>query len=305
MSRSSTSPWWISDNGTNLSTLYAGDGTAASLVVSVPGGPSGTVYNGTIDFVLNGKPALFLFSTESGTILAWNGGTAATQVGARDNAVYKGLARATANGSNYLYAADFRHARIDVLNSQFQYVPLESMRDSNRDGEPFSLRDLNRQGFAPFNIQNIGGTLFVAYAKQDSAKHDDVPGAGLGFVAAFTPRGRLLRVFESGDWLNAPWGLAEAPGDFGPFSHCLLVGNFGSGQIAAYNSQTGRFLGLFEDATGTPIAIDGLWGLSFGSDGNSGKATALYFTAGPNGESNGLFGTLTPVASDLAQGNSN
>ena len=145
----------------------------------------------------------------------------------------------------------------------------------------------------------------MAFAKQDAGKEDEVAGPGLGFVAAFTPMGRLIKVFQHGNWLNAPWGLAEAPGDFGPFSHTLLVGNFGSGQIAAYNTVTGKFLGLFKDGSGKPISIDGLWALSFGNDSKAGNATSLYFTAGPNDESNGLFGTLTPEPTDLTDGNSN
>lgn len=311
MSRSSGSPWWVSDNGTNLSTLYLGDGTIAPLVVSVPGGPTGTVFNGTTDFPVNGKPSAFIFATEAGTILAWNGGTAATQVGANSNAIYKGLARATIHGENYLYAADFHHGAIDVYDKDFQYVPKSVLHSKDqgdhalRDCHPFSLPGEGWAGFAPFNIQNIGGNLFVAFAKQDADKHDEVDGPGLGVVASFTPEGRLIRVFRHGKWLNAPWALAEAPGDFGPFSHTLLVGNFGSGQIAAYNEQTGRFLGLFQDAAGSPLYIDGLWGLSFGNDSKAGLATTLYFTAGPNGESHGLFGSLNPVATDLTEGNSN
>jgi len=306
MSRSSGSPWWISDNGSNLSTLYGSDGTAVSLVVSVPGGPSGTVFNGTAAFQLNGKPAVFVFCTEGGTILAWNGGTAATVVASKNGAVYKGLALANVNGVNYLYATDFHYGKVDVLDTNFHYVTsMATLHDRDSDDRAFAMEDLWHKGFAPFNIQNIGGTLYVTYAKQDGAKHDDVPGAGLGFVAAFTPTGRLLQTLEHGNWLNAPWALAEAPGDFGPFSHTLMVGNFGSGQIAAYDTVSGRFLGLFEDATGSPISIDGLWALSFGNNGKAGSATALYFTAGPNGESNGLFGTLTPTAADLAQGNGN
>jgi uncharacterized protein (TIGR03118 family) len=318
MSRSSGSPWWISDNGTNLSTLYGADGTpfpavpAVPLVVSVPGGPTGTVFNGTGDFRLNdGKPAAFLFATEGGTILAWNGGAAASVVASKSDAVYKGLARAMIDGANYLYATDFHHGEVDVLDSNFNYVSLRSSHGGNGDDRgssklhPFSLEQGGLKGFAPFNIQNLGGSLFVTFAKQKADKHDEEDGPGLGIVAAFTPAGRLIRVFESGWWLNAPWALAESPADFGPFSHCLLVGNFGSGQIAAYSEQTGRFLGLFEDAGGNALSIDGLWGLSFGNGGKAGSPTVLYFTAGPNGESNGLFGTLVPAASDLTQGNSN
>ena len=152
-------------------------------------------------------------------------------------------------------------------------------------------------------MQNLGGTLFVTFAKQDAQKHDEVDGAGLGFVAAFTPGGRLIRIFEHGDWLNAPWGLALAPGDFGPLSHHLLVGNFGSGQIAAYNLETGLFQGLMTDTSGNAIWIDGLWGLSFGNGATAGALNALYFSAGPNSESNGLMGKLTAVSS--TGGNSN
>lgn len=312
LSRSSASPWWVSDNGTDVSTLYGGDGTRVPLVVNVPGGPTGTVFNGTTDFPLNGKPSVFLFATELGTILAWNGGTVATVVAPNTtNAIYKGLARATIAGANYLYAANFHAGTVDVFDANFQYVSRAALHGKHGDGHdfrdchPFSLEGARWAGFAPFNIQNIGGNLFVAFAKQDSDKHDEVDGPGLGIVASFTPTGRLIHVFEHGRWLNAPWALAESPGDFGPFSHCLLVGNFGSGQIAAYNEQNGRFLGLFEDASGNPISIDGLWALSFGNDSKAGLATTLYFTAGPNHESNGLFGTISPLASDLTEGNSN
>jgi uncharacterized protein (TIGR03118 family) len=309
MSRSSGSPWWISDNGKDVSTLYVANGSAAPLVVSVPGGPTGTVYNSTSDFELNGKPAVFLFATESGTILGWNGGNAASMVASKTNAVYKGLARATVHGKNYLYATDFHHGVIDVLDADFHYHSFGDRDDYGRgrddDHHPFTFDAARRAGLVPFNIQNIGGNLLVTFAKQDAAKHDDLHGPGLGIVASFTPDGRLITVFEHGSWLNAPWGLAESPSDFGPFSHRLIVGNFGSGQIAAYNVETGRFLGLLEDASGSPLTIDGLWGLSFGSDSTAGLATTLYFTAGPNDESDGLFGTLTPVPTDPTQGNSN
>ncbi len=300
MSRSSGSPWWLSDNGSNLSTLYASDGSIVPLVVSVPGGPTGTVFNGTTEFALNGKPAAFMFATEAGTILAWNGGAVATQVASKQHGVYKGLALATVDGTTYLYAADFGNGVVDVLDTNFHYVKTMSW-----DERAFSIDHCERDGFAPFNIQNIGGNLFVTFAKQDAAKHDEVDGPGLGFVAAFTATGKLIREYEHGNWLNGPWGLVEAPGDFGPLSHTLLVGNFGSGQIASYDLLTGRFVSLFEDSTGKPIWIDGLWGLSVGNNGKAGSSTVLYFTAGPNNENNGLFGTLTPVASDLIQGNGN
>jgi uncharacterized protein (TIGR03118 family) len=162
------------------------------------------------------------------------------------------------------------------------------------------------RGFAPFNIQNIGGTLFVAFAKQDAAKHDEVAGPGLGLIGAFTPTGKLIRWFEHVDGLNAPWGMAIAPSDFGTFSHHLLVGQFGSGEILAFNLESGEFAGKLLQPGGEPISIDGLWGIGFGAGNtNSGPQTTLFFAAGPTDESNGLFGNLTAVTTDLVQGNGN
>ncbi len=306
MSRSSGSPWWLSDNGTGLSTLYTGTGTAESLVVTIPTGdptmsttgtPSGTMYNGTTGFVLpNAKPANFLFVTEDGTISGWNGGAAAViVVNTKSASVFKGVAQATIQFPSigpvsYLYVADFRKGRVQVYDSSFNHVHV--MEQQFRD-------DWLPRGYAPFNIQNIGGELYVTFAKQDSAKHDEVDGAGLGFVDVFSPFGFLLRRLQHGPWLNGPWALAMAPGDFGIYSHDLLVGQFGSGNIAVYDPVTGEFKGLLEDSTNTPIAISGLWGLSFGSGGTSGSATALYFTAGPDDENHGLFGTITAVENTL------
>ena len=294
LSRSSNGVWWVSDNGANKSTLYGATGNAIPLVVTVPGGPTGTIFNGTGDFILGSKPAVFVFDAEDGSVSAWNGGTIATVVASKLNGVYKGLALADHEGSSYLYAANFRSGKIDVLDTNFHYVNLSHEHEE----EAFTLHDC-----APFNIQNLGGTLFVTFAKQDAQKHDEVDGAGLGFVAVFTTGGKLIRRFEHGDWLNAPWGLALAPGDFGSHSHQLLVGNFGSGQIATYNLETGRFEGLLTDASGKGIWIDGLWGLSFGNGGAAGAFNALYFSAGPNGEANGLMGTLTAL--NATEGNSN
>jgi len=306
MSRSSTSPWWISDNGTGLSTLYNGTGTASALVVTIPTGdptasttgtPTGTVYNGGTGFLLaNGKPAAFMFVTEDGTVSAWNGGTSATIMDNRKSAsVFKGAALATINIPHYgpatfLYVADFRRGNIRVYDSSFHHV--RTMENMFRDWAV-------PHGYAPFNVQNIGGELYVTWAKQDDQKHDEVDGAGLGFVDVFSPLGFLLRRMQHGPWLNGPWALAMAPGDFGIYSHDLLVGQFGSGNVAVYDPVTGEFLGLLEDSTSTPIAIDGLWGLSFGSGGNSGPATTLYFTAGSDDESHGLFGTITPIQNTL------
>lgn len=307
--RGTTTPWWISDNGTGLSTLYDGTGAARSLVVTVPTGdptvsptgtPSGGIVNIGTGFALApNMPARFMWVTEDGTISGWNPAvsptTAVIKVNTKSAAVFKGVALATVKTpsgaeTTFLYAADFRGRRIQVYDSNFNRVWLF--------GEAFRDDDLP-WGFAPFNIQNIGGELYVTFARQDSARHDDVDGPGLGFVDVFSPTGRLLRHLQHGDWLNAPWGLAMAPGDFGIYSHDLLVGQFGSGQIAVYDPVTGRFLDLLRNSSNNPITIDGLWALSFGSGGTSGSATALYFTAGPDGEQHGLFGDITPIQNPL------
>jgi uncharacterized protein (TIGR03118 family) len=311
MSRSSGSPWWLSDNGTGLSTLYDGSGNKQGLVVTIPTGdptlsptgtPTGTIYNGSsVDFLLAaGKPAVFLFATEDGTISGWNPGVNATnaviEVNEMSKSVFKGMAVAQVNygatSTTYLYVADFRKGHIRVYDTSFHHVPMfeESFDD-----------DWIPEGFAPFNIYNIGGNLYVAFAEQDSAKHDEVDGPGLGYVDVFSPSGRLLQRLEHGPWFNSPWGLTLASSDFGLFSHDVLVGQFGSGEILAFDPVTGRYKGKLLDTSNQPITIDGLWGLSFGNGGKAGAATALYFTAGPNGESNGLFGTITPV--QAIQGN--
>ena len=303
LSRSSSSPWWVSDNGTGLSTLYDGTGAVQSLVVTVPGGaPTGTVYNGSSDFALTiGKPARFLFASEDGTISGWNSGTQAVVVARNPGAVYKGIAIAVADGKRQLYATDFHGGHIDVFDASFNPV---TRHDGDGDGAPFRSEGRLR-GLAPFGIQNIGGNLFVTFAKPDAAGKDDVHAPGNGAVAVFTPAGRLIRMFEHVQDLNSPWGLALAPGDFGAFSHHLLVGQFGSGEILAYNLATGRLAGKMLDSSANPIVIEGLWALSFGNGAKAGPVTTLFFTAGPNDEANGLFGTLTPPASELTEGNGN
>ncbi len=305
MSRSSGSPWWISDNGTGLSTLYDGSGDIQGLVVTIPSGdttqsatgtPTGTIYNGSsVDFLLApGKPAVFLFATEDGTISGWNPGVNATsamiEVNEHSRSVFKGLAVAQvtngANSTTYLYVADFRRGQVRVYDTSFNHVPLFDHLFND-----FAIPD----GFAPFNIQNIGGNLYVAFAEQDSDKHDEVDGPGLGFVDVFTPSGFLLQRLQHGPWFNGPWAITLASSDFGLFSHDVLVGQFGSGEILAFDPLTGRFKGKLLNTSNQPITIDGLWDLSFGNGGKAGSATALYFSAGPNGESNGLFGNIAPV----------
>ena len=307
LSRSSGSPWWVTDNGTGLSTLYDGTGATQGLVVTIPpadvnvsstGTPTGTIFNGTTDFAIApGKPAVFLFATEDGTISGWNPGVAPTAaviaVNETKRAVFKGLtmAQASVNGAplaNYLYVANFKSGRVEVFDTSFNRVPaIELMMQRVYSSIP--------HGFAPFNVQNIGGNIYVTYAKQDSARHDEVDGAGLGAVEVFHPDGVLTQILQPGPWFNAPWGVVLASGDFGAFSHDVLIGNFGSGEILAFEPIRGSFKGKLRLANGDPIQIPGLWGISFGNGGKAGSATALYFASGPNGEQDGLLGMLTPV----------
>ena len=301
LSRATGSPWWISDNGMGLSTLYTGAGAIAPLVVTIPsadgkstGNPTGTIFNGTPhDFQISpGVAAKFLFATEDGTVSGWAGGTTATiKVNTHSASVFKGMTQATFNDatrgpSDFLYVADFHNGHVNVYDASFKPVHLDG--DAFRD-------DRIPSGFAPFNVQNIGGDIYVSFAKQDGDKHDEIDGAGLGYVDVFSPSGKLLHRLDSGSWFNAPWGMAQAPGDFGAFSHCVLVGQFGSGQILAFDVVTGHFLGRLRDAKNAPIMIDGLWAIAFGSGTASGPATSLFFTAGSDHEQHGLFGMISPV----------
>ncbi len=289
LTASGTSPWWVSDNGTDLSTLYRGDGTPQALVVHVAGGPTGTVFNPTSGFVLpTGGKALFLFDSEDGIIRAWNGAQGTTAIVVKDRsdveAIYKGLAIADTAAGPRLYAADFHNARIDVFDGSFGLVP-GGFEDSSLPA-----------GYAPFNVQTIGDRVFVAYAKQDASAEDEVAGQGTGFVDAYDLAGNPLgRVAQHGQ-LNAPWGLALAPEGFGRFGGDLLVGNFGDGQINAYEElPNGHFehRGELRGSDGNPLTIDGLWALRFGNGGNAGPMGTLFFTAGPDEETHGLFGSIT------------
>ena len=280
------SPWWVADNGTDVSTLYNADGTPRSLVVDVPSAPTGAVSNTGPSFVVGGGPALFLFATEEGKILGWNMGLGTTAQVAVDrsgeDAVFKGLAIA----GDLLYATDFHNGRVDVFDGSFGQVET-----------PGAFVDPRiPAGYAPFGIQNVGGTIFVTYAKQNAERHDDVAGHGHGFVDAFDTSGRLLGRVATRGQLNSPWGLATAPGSFGRFGGDLLVGNFGDGQITAFASRLdGRFepRGQLQTGNGKALAVDGLWALQFGKGTtNNGPTTTLFFTAGPGGESHGLFGTI-------------
>jgi uncharacterized protein (TIGR03118 family) len=307
LTRTSGSPWWVGNNNSGTSTLYDGKGNVIPLVVTVPppkGAPAGTqsaptgvVFNGSpTDFLLApGKQAIFIFATEDGTISGWNPGidlhNAVLKVdnsdnGEADGAVYKGATSGEINGHRFLYVTNFRSAKVEVYDTNFKRVHF--------DEEAFEAEGVPH-GFAPFNVQNIGGTLFVTYAKQDPPRHDPVGGDGLGFVEIFTPSGKHIGHLEHGAWFNAPWGVVWTTRDFGEFGNAILVGNFRSGWIAAFNGFTHKFIGWVRNADNSLVTIDGLWSLTFGNDATAGPANTLFFTAGINNEQDGLFGTLTPL----------
>ncbi|HZQ93965.1 MAG TPA: TIGR03118 family protein [Candidatus Sulfotelmatobacter sp.] len=302
LSRATASPWWISDNGTGVSTLYDGTGAPRPLVVTIPpplnqqgtAAPTGTVHNYTTSFELApGVPAVFLFATEDGTISGWNPAVnptaAVVKVNRPKHAIYKGLAVATTDDGPRLYASNFKMGTVEVYDGNFHRRHAEErFRDSSLPPH-----------FVPFGIQNVGGNIVVTFAHRNPGSKDEDHGPGLGYVRVFDTEGHLLLRLQHGTFLNAPWGIAMAPGDFGPFSHRLLIGNFGDGTIAAFNALSGRFEGNMLDSSGAALAIDGLWALSFaGSDAINGSPTDLYFTAGPNDENDGIFGKLTATDSE-------
>jgi uncharacterized protein (TIGR03118 family) len=221
-------------------------------------------------------------------VSGWRGAlgtTAETLVPGSTANVYKGAAFATIGANSYLYAANFRSGAIDVEKGS---VAAPGLSGAFVDpGLP--------SGYAPFNIQNLGGTLYVTYAQQDAERSDEIAGAGLGFVDSYDLQGNLLSRVASGGTLDAPWGLAIAPSSFGAMAGALLVGNFGDGRINAYDATSHAFLGQVLDAGGAPLAIDGLWAISPGNNGNAGSSARLYYTAGPADEAHGVFGVLTPV----------
>jgi uncharacterized protein (TIGR03118 family) len=284
-------PLWVANNGTDTATVYRGgvDGEPVEkvdLTVSVPGGPTGAVFNDTDDFAVPKKgdsaPARFVFVTESGDVIAWNqnAGTDGVVVAHEDGAIYKGATLLQTDFGNFLLAADFHNGRIDVFDGDFDKVDLP--------GKVFQDPDLP-EGFAPFNVFADGDKVYVSYAKQDEAAKDDVPGAGLGFVDLFTDNGRHVRRVASEGTLNAPWGMAIAPASFGKFAGDLLVGNFGDGRISVFDR--GEFEGLLRDDDGDVITIDGLWALLPGTEETGGEGT-LWFSSGPNDEQHGLVGQL-------------
>ena len=294
-------PVWIANNGSGFSTLYDGAGAPQSLIVTIPpaagaqsGNPTGIVFNGSNGFVVpvggNSGPAKFIFATEDGVIAAWNPAVDANHAlvvednSATSDAVYKGLALSAGGNGSLLYAADFHNNKIEVWDSVFAPVTLPAGAFTD---------PTIPSGFAPFGIQAINGNIYVTYAKQDAAKHDDVEGVGLGYVDVFDPNGNLLDRVASKGRLNAPWGLALAPAGFGEFSNTLLVGNFRDGRINAYDLATGQFYGQLRGMDGKPIAIDGLWGIAFGNGFVNQPVNTLFFTAGSNGEADVCTGAST------------
>src|SRR6266704_860720 len=295
-----TTPWWIADNGTGRTTLCNVGTGAIQAIFTVPGAggqqgtPTGVVFNGGTGFVVTNSggtsPARFIFAAEDGTISGFRGSPLVIAVdNSASGAVYKGLAIASTASGDFLYATNFHAGTVDVFDSHFSPVHAAGA---------FTDPDLPA-GYAPFGIRNIGGTIYVTYALQDADAHDDVPGQGHGFVDAFDTGGTLIRRVASKGQLDSPWGLALAPADFGKFSNDLLIGNFGDGQIHAFDPARFQANGQFQPrgplhtVDGRPIEIDGLWALAFGGGAPANGATnTLFFTAGPDGEHHGLFGYL-------------
>ncbi|MBO0710688.1 MAG: TIGR03118 family protein [Acetobacteraceae bacterium] len=295
---SSTSPFWVSNNATGTATLYGVMGStvtktninppAGNVVVPPASGsgtaaPTGQVANGTANgFIVNGAPAHFIFDSEDGAISAWSSGPSATIVknNAASGAVYKGLA--IDNTGGHLYAANFNSGFVEMYDSNFNLM--KSVTDPNLPA-----------GYAPFNTRVLNGQLYVTFALQNGAKHDDVAGPGNGFVDVFNLDGTFNKRLVSMGNLNSPWGLAIAPSSFGQFAGALLVGNFGDGTIGAYDPNTGAFMGTLLGANSDPLNLGDLWMLTTGNGAGAGSTDAIYFTTGVMNESDGIFGSITAV----------
>lgn len=305
---SPTSPFWVSDNGSGLATIYNSAGIPSSLIVTVPpptgsnvvSAPTGQVFNGSNEFqVAKGDPAFFIFDTEDGTISAWNPSVNLKKAilkvdNSRKKAVYKGLAIGMINGKSYLYAADFGRKKIEVYNGSFERVKGHEEDHDDSPLVPDAFQDSKiPDDYAPFNVESANGYLLVAFAQRDHSHFNEVDGPGRGYVDIFTMRGKLIMHLQHGDFLNAPWGMTVAPQAFGPAAGDILVGNFGSGWIACFNPKTGKFVGFLSDNFGAWITIPGIWGIHFGNGHSGGSANSLYFSAGLNDENDGLFGSLT------------
>jgi len=289
---------WVCDNASSTSTLYDGSGVAQSLVVAIPAGtagpakPTGIVFNAGQEFQVSqggvSGASPFIFAGEAGTIAGWSPNVNLTNAitvfdGAASGKIYKGLAIGSQAGAGRLFAADFHNGAVDVFDGTFAPITV-----------PGGFVDTTLPaGYAPFGIQVIGSLVYVAYAKQDAAQEDEVAGAGLGIVNTFDFSGNLVkRLITAGGKLNAPWGIAMAPANFGAFSNALLVANFGDGRINAYDPASGASLGTLSTPAGTPIAVDGLWGIAFGNGINGQPVNTLFYTAGPADETHGVYGRI-------------
>jgi uncharacterized protein (TIGR03118 family) len=276
-------PFWISDNGSGLSTLYTASGVKEGLEVEVPtagsdgpGSPTGIVFNGSKDFQVKGWPSIFLFATLDGTISGWapqSNPNAAIVAVTMPGAVYTGLANTSKTSGNFLFAADNANNKVDVFDGSFQLV--DSFTDTTLP-----------VGFAPFGIQDFGGLLYISFASSSGG-----PG---GYIEIYSESGVFLKRLAQGGALNQPWGFAIAPRNFGPFSNTLLVSNnTNAGSINAFNSVTGQFVGTIRDTDGKDIVIPQLWGIEFGGgSANNGPANELFFTAGPDNNLAGTFGKI-------------
>lgn len=293
ISFSATSPIWVSDRATGVTTVYKGTGGPPLLTVTVPPGtattgPTGQVFAGaTTSFTLNGKPADFIFDTLGGTIDAWNGGSSATIVATTSGARYEGLAMV----NNTLFAANFvSGGGVNVFSST--YTPVSVSGKFTDPSIP--------SGYEPFNVAFLNGDLYVEYAKVNSTLPVPLPGNG-GYVDVFNTSGTLVKRLISNGALDAPWGITMAPSSgFGQFSGDLLVGNFGNGEINVYNPTTGAWLATLMNASGTPLSNSGLWAIEFGN--SSANPDALYFTAGLDQGTHGLFGDIQAVPEPGALG---
>jgi len=306
-------PFWVADNNSNLATLYSGTGaiqtgevtgsnqTGIALPASaagVPANPTGQVYNGTGGFMIptasGQETALFIFDGEGGTIAAWAKDSGATAVTSYDDglvngtahAVYKGLALGTVNGATFVYATDLHNNKIDVFDTNFA-------KPADMQGK--FVDPTMPAGFVPFGIAALNGQLYVTYAQQDGAMHDEVTGAGLGYVDIFDFSGNFVTRFSSAGVLNAPWGMALAPAGFGSFEGDLLIGNFGDGTINIFGPN-GASLGTITVNNGQTLTVPGLWSLVFGDGDPDKPVTTLFYTAGFADQTDGVFGSITATS---------
>jgi uncharacterized protein (TIGR03118 family) len=293
VSFSATSPFWTSDQATGLSTLYSAAGTPQALVVTIPGGappsgPTGTVFNTAAgQFPVNGTAATFIFNTLNGTLLGWNGGTTATVEASTPGAIYTGLAQGTNGSGTFLYAANSAPGGgINVFSSTWAPTNLTgSFTDPNLPA-----------GLVPFNIQNIGGSLYVTYASLGPGG-TPLPG---GVVDQYDANGNFIKRIATGGPLSAPWGIVLAPSSFGSFSNDLLIGNFGNGEILAYDSTSDMFLGTLNGSNGQPLVNDHLWALETRMNVSGFDPNAVYFSAGINNQADGLFGKIDAITPEPA-----